>query len=30
MVKDEELEYQEPLQPMEWLYDGDDVNPLED
>lgn len=30
MIKDEELDYQEPVQPMEWLYDGDDVNPLED
>lgn len=30
MIKDEELEFQEPIQHLEWLYDGDDVNPLED
>ena len=30
MIKDEELECQNQIQPMEWLYDGDDLNPLED
>ncbi len=30
MIKDEELLSPENQQPLEWLYDGDDLNSLED
>ena len=30
MIKDEELVQEEAFQTNEWLYDGDDLNPMED
>lgn len=30
MIKDEELLWQDGEQATEWLYDGDDINSMED
>lgn len=30
MIKDDELYFQEHIQPFEWLYDGDDLSSAED
>ncbi len=30
MIKDEELLQEQASQVNEWLYDGDDLNPMED